>query len=248
MIKIRSALGLLILYLMILFCAAVVTFRLSEPPTDTIAVMWRLLPVKLLLLALCLGYVRYFSDWYSIGFRRPHWPSLLWLLPSIALMAVMASDVAGTEDQRLIGLAAETWGLLVVVPLLIGITEEIVFRGVLLRALNDRLPVFWAMLISAALFALMHFINDLNGQPWMATLQQVGFAFLVGVFLAAVALRTGNLWGVIIWHALWDFLVYLSRIAEVLHPYALIGIMIQTLVSLWLWAQLIQDDHQREVS
>ncbi|WP_394179446.1 CPBP family intramembrane glutamic endopeptidase [Yoonia maritima] len=229
------------IYFGILVGATASTFLSPNAPTDTVSIMWRLLPVKLVLLAFCYFYVTRYADWRSIGFGPVHWPGLIWLLPSCLLMCVMGIvTVLGTTTGEAVTINLPSFLLLITIPLFIGLTEEIMFRGILLRAFLERLPVFYAMLLSAILFGAMHLANGLTGQPMLATLQQVAFAFLVGVFLAPIALKTGNLWVVIIWHAVWDFLVYLSQLVGVLHHYALIGIMVQTLISVWLWAQLVQ--------
>ena len=232
------ALGAVGAYYAILFAATVLTFRIGAPPEDTGDVLWSLLPVQLALFCLCAVYVSRCASWRAIGFGRVHWRGFVWLIPSCVVLALMAISLL----PHVPGLARApgTLLLLVAVPALIGITEEIMFRGILLRAAMARLPLFSAMLLSATLFALMHGIIGIGGQPVIVTSQQVAFAFLVGVFLAPIAVETRSLWGVIIWHGVWDFLVYASQIAGITHHYALIGIMIQALVSVWLWARLVR--------
>jgi membrane protease YdiL (CAAX protease family) len=183
--------------------------------------------------------------WRQIGFSRTRWSGIFWLLPSLAVMVPMLVSLLPHIAQ--VTADPKVTILLCVVPALIGLTEEIMFRGVLLRAAMARLSVFNAMLLSATLFALMHGIIGIGGQPGLITVQQIAFAFLVGIFLAPIAIATGTLWIVIIWHAVWDMLVYASQIAGIAHHYALIGIMVQALISIWLWARLVRAD-QREVS
>lgn len=235
----RAVLAALI-YIGIVGVATVFVFRVFATPLDTVSVMWRTLSLQIILLFFCYLYVKRYTDWHTIGFRSLNWGALLWLLPVVALVLVMGFVVINTVTAgNDFSLPVSTVGLLVVVPLLVGLTEEIMFRGILLRAALARLPVFQAMLLSASLFSLMHCVNVFTGQPALATSQHAAFAFLVGVFLAPIALKLGNLWPLIIWHAAWDFMVYSSQMVGVVHHYALIGIMIQTLVSIWLWVQLI---------
>ncbi|SFR45891.1 CAAX protease self-immunity [Yoonia tamlensis] len=231
-------------YFAILIVATLHRFGAGQGPDDTQAVLYALLPVQLLLLLLCMVALRPFG-WRAAGFGRIHWAGVAWLLPVIAVMVLMLGGLAG--DIPALRAQPRLLVLLVAVPVLIGITEEIMFRGIILRAAMARLPVFYAMLLSALLFALMHGIIGVSGQPASVTFQQMGFAFLVGIFLAPIAIAAGNLWVVIIWHAVWDMLVYASQWAGVLHSYALIGIMIQTLISVSLWARLVRAD-QRETS
>lgn len=77
------------------------------------------------------------------------------------------------------------------------ICEEIVFRGTALPALVPRLGAWGAALGSAALFGLIHV--DAAGAG--ASFYRVPFAFVVGLGLAGLRIRTGSLWSTIAAHA-----------------------------------------------
>lgn len=74
------------------------------------------------------------------------------------------------------------------------LVEELLFRGVLLSALLRRLRVTWAVLASAALFALAH-LPELHWL-WYALPNLV----LLGAVLAWLRLRSGSLWPAVIAH------------------------------------------------
>jgi len=78
--------------------------------------------------------------------------------------------------------AGNLWVNLLIFALLPAILEEMVFRGFVLGALRPFGDTF-AIVVSAALFGLMH------TQPL-----QGFFAFLMGLVLGYVFVRTGNLW------------------------------------------------------
>ena len=132
--------------------------------------------------------------------------------------------------------------VLLMVPVLIGFSEEVMFRGLLLRGAMTRLPLAQAMLLSALSFALLHVINGIGLQAIWPTVQHTGLAFCVGFFLAPVALKIGNLWPLILWHALWDLLIFSSQILGVIHASALFAILIQAVVCIWLWADMTRKD------
>ena len=58
--------------------------------------------------------------------------------------------------------------------------------------------------MSALSFGLAH-LGNLTHQPLNATLFQVYYATAIGIFFAAIYLRTGSLWWTIILHCLVDF-------------------------------------------
>jgi membrane protease YdiL (CAAX protease family) len=78
------------------------------------------------------------------------------------------------------------------------------FRGIFLRGLHRSFGIWVAILGSSLIFGAIHMLNvfltgDLNG-----AVVQAAAAFLSGVFLAAVRLRTGSLWTGIVLHGFWD--------------------------------------------
>lgn len=76
------------------------------------------------------------------------------------------------------------------------VCEEIVFRGVALPALWQRLGPWVAAFGSALLFGLIH-VDAAGSSP---SLYRVPFAFAVGLALAALRMRTGSLWASILAH------------------------------------------------
>ncbi len=71
---------------------------------------------------------------------------------------------------------------LVVMAVLPALLEELVFRGYVLRALRPYGDLY-AVLVSAALFGLIH-----------SNIQQVPFAFVVGILLGWLYVSTDNIW------------------------------------------------------
>jgi membrane protease YdiL (CAAX protease family) len=77
------------------------------------------------------------------------------------------------------------------------VVEEILFRGAFFAALVTSPVGKWgAVLITAALFALMHATSD----QWPI----VGVLFFMGIMLGLLMLRFGSLWVPIAAHALWN--------------------------------------------
>src|SRR5262249_51904624 len=78
--------------------------------------------------------------------------------------------------------------------------EEIVFRGWMLSAIAFKRSVALAVLLTSLVFTLLHFDLD---QPWLFTAN----VFLFSAFACLWALETGNVWGVMGWHAAWNWLL-----------------------------------------
>lgn len=78
--------------------------------------------------------------------------------------------------------------------------EEIIFRGWLQSALARKAGVMIAVLLVALTFTLLHFSPN---QRWLVML----CSFVFSLFASAWSLRTGNIWGVMGWHAGWNWLL-----------------------------------------
>ena len=78
--------------------------------------------------------------------------------------------------------------------------EEIVFRGVIFRLLEEALGTWIALAISAALFGLGHLMS-----PGATLLTALAIALEAGVMLAAAYVLTRRLWLAIGIHAAWNF-------------------------------------------
>lgn len=93
--------------------------------------------------------------------------------------------------------------------LLVGLIEEIVFRGFILRKLMDVYQFWKANIITAALFTVIHFpiwfYKGLFASPGIAgTILTI---FVLGWMFGAVYKKSNSLWSVIIIHSLYNFLV-----------------------------------------
>ncbi|MCF6161037.1 MAG: CPBP family intramembrane metalloprotease [Furfurilactobacillus sp.] len=93
--------------------------------------------------------------------------------------------------------------------LFVGVTEEYIFRGLLLplasKLTSGRNQLWTGVLVSSLLFGLAHSVNALH-QPMMATIVQILSAVSVGILLSATYLRTGSLLFPILLHGINDFI------------------------------------------
>lgn len=90
-------------------------------------------------------------------------------------------------------------GLYCLIFIIVGFQEELLCRGYILQTITNGSNVYWGMLGSSLIFAMMHLGNP--GANWMAL---VGI-FFAGMFLAFAAMRTGHLWLSIGLHIGWNF-------------------------------------------
>jgi membrane protease YdiL (CAAX protease family) len=114
---------------------------------------------------------------------------------------------------------------------LVGLVEELLFRGLLYRLLEDWRGVRWAIWGSSFGFLLWHIF----GQGLV-----VGLAtFLIGLLFALIRWRAGGILGLIVIHAVWDLetvLLVADSNAEILSP-GMFSLRNQTMI--WLGTTLL---------
>jgi membrane protease YdiL (CAAX protease family) len=88
-----------------------------------------------------------------------------------------------------------------VIFLATGLSEELIFRGIMLKRAVQTLGERSGLIYVTAIFASLH-IFFLNAFDLM-------FVFAVGLFYGIVVLKTKNLWGVILSHSLGNVLLYM---------------------------------------
>jgi CAAX protease family protein len=80
------------------------------------------------------------------------------------------------------------------------VNEELLFRGILFRWIEDFGGSWAALLVTSALFGCAHLLN-----PHATALAAVGIAFEAGVMLGAAYMLTRSLWLPMGLHAAWNF-------------------------------------------
>lgn len=141
--------------------------------------------------------------WKTIGFRASQKKSdLLYFL--IPFLPILTNFIPGVEITSLRYLLE-----VFIVTLMVGFVEEGIFRGLMFHALKERGP--WkAIIITALLFGLTHALNSLAGKSPLAALVQVSYALAIGFAFAALVLKKGILWPLVLAHFLINFIAFLQ--------------------------------------
>jgi membrane protease YdiL (CAAX protease family) len=139
--------------------------------------------------------VDWFSDarWFFAGIGL----QLVALIP----IGILESIYGHTAKQDVVKVADRAHGwqvpvMALAIVLLAPLTEELLFRGVLLRSLLRKVSPAWAVLVSAGVFGLVHALGD----PSIGTLIAMPAIILLGVVSGYRAYRTGNLCQSILLH------------------------------------------------
>ena len=148
-----------------------------------------------------------------VRLMEKHWPTdlslrrliphtLLGLLVGFIFMTLVVSTITAT------GCATVGWNSfsgtqqfsMFMLFLAVAVGEEMIFRGVIFRWLDERWNTWVALLISAILFGLMHISNE-NATWWSS----LAIAIEAGLLLGAAYKWSGTLWVPIGIHWAWNY-------------------------------------------
>jgi len=183
--------------------------------------------------------VRWAGRFEEAGWRRRFGRAWLWLAGPIwlAILTPIGLAVAGVSEspQR-----AVLW---ITAALLIGFNEETIFRGFLLGGLKSRFGLMPAVLISSAIFGLMHLLNGLSGADPAFLAAQIFVALGTGIVLSLVTLRAGSVWPAVFLHIAADAIGLSAaggfgaaiQTAEAVSGLVIFGLLTTTWGLFWIW-------------
>ena len=92
----------------------------------------------------------------------------------------------------------------------IGVREEVFYRGIVVNAVGrkyagSRKGIWFTVLLSGALFGVVHMYNLFTGVTFLSAVVQSTGAMAIGIAFTAIYLRGGNLWFLVLTHAIVDF-------------------------------------------
>ena len=150
--------------------------------------------------------------------------ALLWLLP---MWVLSTGNLWGGVSLRY---DAITSVMAVLSFLLVGVAEEIIFRGFLFNGMRKTGRLTVAIVVSAITFGMGHIVNLLTGHATAETLVQMIFAVAWGFMFTFAYLKGGSLLPCIAIHSLIDVFSVFSRDNEIAHWVYIIATVAAALV------------------
>ena len=117
-------------------------------------------------------------------------------LISVGMLALTMAGMITLSYSNPNTLALATSSILFAI---VAVNEEIMARGYLLRVLMESCNKYWALIISAVVFAILHGLNP--NVSWVALLN----LFLAGCLLGVYYIHYNNLWFSIGLHFTWNY-------------------------------------------
>lgn len=140
------------------------------------------------------------------GTLKPVWCVFAVLMPACAMGILLLLP----GKWEIVSLATEEFVNSLTTNILIigvagGIVEEMIFRGVIMNALERRWNKWVAVLVPSILFGIVHIIgNDLDV---LSTIQLVVAGSVVGILFSLITYETGSIWCSALVHAVWNMTI-----------------------------------------
>jgi len=131
---------------------------------------FNLIPIAKLLGYIALGFLVTFASWIAIA------PFIIVFFPGI--------DLAQSQDifQKDMSIVAQV--LMIFYAIIIGpLVEEVIFRGVLLPCLTNKINIYFGVIVSTLIWSLLHF-----------QLNVIIFTFIFGIILSYQYISSKSLW------------------------------------------------------
>ena len=125
------------------------------------------------------------------------------LLPSLSiLVAYLKGEYIILSVNYLTNIFLRDLTISICFGIATAVFEEVLFRGVFFRLMEEKLGSYIALIISALVFGFVHLLNENS-----SLLAAVAISVEAGVLLAAAYIYTRNLWFPIAIHFAWNFCV-----------------------------------------
>jgi membrane protease YdiL (CAAX protease family) len=199
------AMVLAIVIVILCFTAGMLIAQFLVPPIPgfTIPMKFDLVSIPILLLAYYFV-IRHMGEHPRDDYRDPQWARNLGLglLAGFLVFSAAVAVAAILGVYRIVGAgdASSLVAALIASALFPAVSEELVFRGILFRWLEEWGGSWVALLMTSALFGAAHLMN-----PHASPIAAVGIALEAGVMLGAAYMLTRSLWLPMGLHAAWNF-------------------------------------------
>ena len=137
---------------------------------------------------------------------RPIWAAAAVIMPCLVSLVLCMTPghwedhaLNGEEITQIITAAVFFYGIGT------GLVEEMIFRGVIMSALEYRCNKYVAIFVPSVLFGMLHIIG--SELDWISIIQLIVAGSIVGILFSLVTYESGNVWNSAIMHGIWNIIM-----------------------------------------
>lgn len=137
---------------------------------------------------------------------KPVWAVAAFLMPAITTIILLLTAghwEKNYQDAGSIGMIVS--GAVMYYGIATGIVEEMLFRGVIMKAMEYRYNKLTAIIVPSVLFGLLHIFG--NSLDFLSVLQLLIAGSVVGILLSLVTYESGSIWSSALIHCVWNIVM-----------------------------------------
>lgn len=161
-----------------------------------------------------LYFIRKYYDWKEIGLTFKKFKTLIWFTPYLIVLVFMSSKFLIELSKNIESYDSEIFMFIIMTFIgtaMAGFCEEVIFRGIILNSFKTETSFIWSMIISSLGFSIVHITTIIMGNSLFAALITVFYSSLLGFAFVGLAMKMKNIWPLIIFHSLWNFILMVSQ-------------------------------------
>lgn len=138
----------------------------------------------------------------------------MWFLPYLVILIFMLNKFAVEITKNMEVYDSSIYMFIIFVfigTVMAGFCEEVIFRGIILNSFESEKSFIIAMIISSLGFSIVHITTIVMGNSLVEAFMTVFYSSLLGFAFVGLAMKMKNIWPLIIFHSLWNFILMVSQ-------------------------------------
>lgn len=161
-----------------------------------------------------LYFIKKYYPWEDLSFPSKDLKKFIWFVPYLIVLVFMVGKFI-TELSKHVSTYDSSIYLLVIIifigTAMAGFCEEVIFRGIILNSFKSEKSYLLAMIISSLGFSIVHITTIVMGNSLLEALATVFYSSLLGFAFVGLAMKMKNIWPLIIFHSIWNFILIASQ-------------------------------------
>ena len=196
-----------------------------------------------------LYFIKKYYKLKDIGFKSKNSKTLIWFTPYIIILIIMTRKFIMELNKNIEFHNNSTYILIIIIfigTIMAGFCEEVIFRGIILNSFKSEKSYLIAMIISSLGFSIVHITTVVMGNSLLEAFITVFYSSLLGFAFTGLAMKMNNIWPLIIFHSLWNFVLMTSQSLNLEISLAC-GIcnIINIFVAIILWSIVIFEEKKK---
>ncbi len=156
-------------------------------------------------------YIKYFRGMSFNKLEKFPFGSVTSSLFSIMFILLIFIGIVQLVTSKYVGKDMFLVFMVFLTTLFVGISEELMFRGILLPVFMQKRGSVRAVMVSSSMFSALHSVNVLGGLPINSVFIQLVITFILGTLFACVLIEIKNIIPIMIYHALLDAFIISAK-------------------------------------